>query len=520
MDKNDREMAEKHKIEGEKPADNVLLRRVDWRFLLSNPKPAKSIIFGGAGLKEPLTIISECVIDASTDLMDSNFELAVASEPNTEIIQEIFSALKPGGDCYIEWLLPPFARIRSLETKLAAAGFCNIESYIPIPNQIQLPAKIWVPLNAPEAIDYSLKLYFKGNGKKTFIKRMRDIIWSLGPKPIAVFPWLLSSKPNNLLISTVAQKPALHPKNHQETKKLMLTEGEDIDNKPILFIFIKGEKNPSSVIKTTRVAKYAYELENETRTLKRLENQYPGLDGIPKVLFTDCSSGLFTVGETFIDGIQVSKIITKENYRDLAFKTTLWLIKLGMETKMPNQSGTRLAHTMLSELITHLNISEEIAEETEPIINSLRFRYSVCGHRDLAPQNVLMDVKGNLGVIDWEDSSLIWVPALDLIFFLTLQNFYLENAWETGKYLEAYRNLLNPSTFAGGVFNECLNLYSSQFEIDFEDRKALRILAIMTWLHAHMPDFINNPSHLTNNMFFHLWEEELTYSRIHLPSAK
>lgn len=168
----------------------------------------------------------------------------------------------------------------------------------------------------------------------------------------------------------------------------------------------------------------------------------------------------------------------------------------------------------------HLNISEEIAEKTKTIINNLRFRYSVCGHRDLAPQNVLMDVKGNLGVIDWEESSLIWVPALDLIFFLTLQNFYLENAWETGKYLEAYRNLLNPSTFAGGVFNECLNLYSSQFEIDFEDRKALRILAIMTWLHAHMPDFINNPSHLTNNMFFHLWEEELTYSRIHLPSAK
>ena len=508
-------MDEQRKIEDEKPADNVLLRRVDWRFLLSNPKPAKSIIFGGTGLKEPLTIISECVIEASTDLKDSDFELAVASEPNTETIQKIFSALKPGGDCYVEWLLTPFARTKSLEAKLAAAGFCNIKSYIPIPNQIQHPAKIWVPLNAPEAINYSLKLYFKNNGKKTFIRRIREILWLLGPKPIAAFPWLLSSRPNNLLISTVAQKPTLHPKNHQTTSKLMLTEGEDLDNKPTLFPFIKGERNPSSVIKTTRVARYAYQLENETKTLQSLE-RYPGLSGIPKVLFADYSSGFFTVGETFIEGIQVSKIITKGNYRDLALKTTSWLIKLGMETKMPNQYGSRLAHSMLSELTTHLNISEEIVEETRPIINNLRFRYSVCGHRDLAPQNVLMDAKGNLGVIDWEESSLIWVPALDLIFFLTLQNFYLENAWETGKYLEAYRNLLNPATFAGGVFNECLNLYSSQFEIDFEDRRALRILAIMTWLHAHMPDFINNPSHLANNVFYNLWEEELI--RLKTPS--
>lgn len=493
----------------EKPGYD-LIRRADWRFLLSNPKPVKSIFFGGNVFKDVLEIISEHVIDSSTNPADTDFELAAPYEPDTETIGEIFSILRPGGDCYIEWRLPLFARIKSLEMKLAATGFRNIRSYIPIPNLIYHPARIWIPIDAPEAISYSLSLYFKDANKKNFIKKAREILWSLSPKLIALFPWLLSRRPNNLLISTTARKPALSPNNHhREAKRLMLTEGDDIDNKPVFFLFAEKEKYPSSVIKVTRLAEYAYQLENEVKILQTIEQEYPGVKGIPKVLFADHSSGFFTVGESCIPGTQVSKILTKKNYRDLALKTTSWLIELGVETRTTNRHGTELSDSVLSELITHLDISDGMAQRTGTIIKGLRLRYSVCEHRDFAPQNVLIDTEGNLGVIDWEESRLIGIPALDLIFFLILLSLNLENVWRTGKHREAYRNLLNPDTFTGGVFSECTDLYLSKLEIDPGEKDGLRILAILTWIHTHKAEFVNNQPSLSSHVFYHLWEEEL-----------
>lgn len=493
----------------EKPCDD-LIRRADWRFLLSNPRPSKSIFFGGNVFKNVLAIISEHVTDSSTNPHDTDFELAAAYEPDTETIGEIFSTLKPGGDCYIEWRLPPFVRIQSLETKLAAAGFENIKSYIPIPNLIYHPTRIWIPIDAPEAINYSLSLYFKNADKKNFIKKAREIFWSLSPRLIMLFPWLLSRRPNNFLISTTARKPALNLNNdYQKASRLMLTEGDDIDNKPVFFVFAEKEEYPSSVIKITRVAKYAYELENEQKILQTIELKYPGVNGTPKVLFADYSSGFFTVEETCIQGSQISKIVTKKNFRDVALKTTSWLIKFGIETKTTNRHGTELSNSVLSEIITHLDINDEMAQRTGTIIKGLRLCYSVCEHRDFAPQNVLIDTEGNLGVIDWEESRLIGIPALDLIFFLVLLSFDLDNAWRTGKHREVYRKLLNPDTFVGCVFNECTDLYFSKLDIDPKEKDALRILAILTWIHTHKVEFINNGQDLTGHVFYHLWEEEL-----------
>ena len=94
---------------------NLILRRADWRFLLSNPRPKKSFVFGGGILKDAVAMVSESTVDSSFNYNDTDFELAIATDPDDKIIDEIFSVLKPGENCYIEWNLTPFCNLKSIE---------------------------------------------------------------------------------------------------------------------------------------------------------------------------------------------------------------------------------------------------------------------------------------------------------------------------------------------------------------------------------------------------------------------
>ena len=160
-------------------------------------------------------------------------------------------------------------------------------------------------------------------------------------------------------------------------------------------------------MKIPKIKRYEYLLENEGKTLRTLERS---IDGIPKVLFVDNSTGLLSIGETFLHGSPLSKLIT---------------------------------------------------------------------------------------------------PAVDLIFFLILANFHMENAWETVKFLKVYGNIFDPSTLAGEVYEECTNLYKNEIGIEHTNLRAFHIIAFISWLHIRIRNFIEHPTDLINNTYFRLWKEEL-----------
>lgn len=272
-----------------------------------------------------------------------------------------------------------------------------------------------------------------------------------------------------------------------------------------------------------RTNEYSYLLENEVNTLRVLEESYPDINGIPKIPFSNNNSGTLTVRETYIGGTQISKVVTRKNYRDLALKATSWLVKLSMATKTVDTLNSNLAKTTLSDITSSLGtaLDKKLIQDTNYIIYKLKLPYAVCEHGDFATQNVLIDSKGNLGVIDWEDSCLYCLPASDLIFFHILLNLHLEDAWKTGKFREAYRNILDRTTFAGSIFDECITAYMTELGIALEETQALRLTTLLAWLHIHLNDLISiaNPEKIRNSLFVGLWEEELRlYHRTHISS--
>ena len=187
---------------------NLILRRADWRFLLSNLRPKKSIVFGGGILKDAVELVSESTVDSSLYYNDTDFELAAATDPDDKIIDEIFSVLKPGENCYIEWNVTPFCKLKSIETKLETAGFENITFYMPEPNPFHSPARIWIPLGVPSAINYSFNIDSSDNKfKVNLITKLRYFFWSLNPKLFSGFPVLFSSSLKGLLVASIACKP-------------------------------------------------------------------------------------------------------------------------------------------------------------------------------------------------------------------------------------------------------------------------------------------------------------------------
>src|SRR5215831_2449121 len=82
---------------------NKLLRRVDWRFLLPNSRPTKSICFAKGLLAEAVELISESVVDASFPDPPGDCDLAVAVNPSPATLRAAWAALRPGGGSYTEW---------------------------------------------------------------------------------------------------------------------------------------------------------------------------------------------------------------------------------------------------------------------------------------------------------------------------------------------------------------------------------------------------------------------------------
>ncbi len=79
---------------------NKLLRRAEWRFLLPNPQPAKTICFADGLLAESAQTISQRVVTRS---QASDCDLAIATNPGRNTLRQAWDALRPGGSCYIEW---------------------------------------------------------------------------------------------------------------------------------------------------------------------------------------------------------------------------------------------------------------------------------------------------------------------------------------------------------------------------------------------------------------------------------
>jgi hypothetical protein len=473
---------------------NRLLRRVDWRYLLANPNPEKSICFTNGILKQAVEAISSSL--ANADQANSReCELAVAINPTDAILKSARDALAPDGEIYTEWYFPWVGGINGVRRRLEKFGFTDITCYWAWPPPRFASPLYWLPVNSSKVLRYHFRNRPASSSIGLRIARFTlQMLVALGLHSYFLMP-----------VSAIARKPALERrkgfheyinteivrqwqhwglgKEPSRLTWLLWTPGHRSVSKIVTMVFSDMREIPNLVIKIPRSDVAARALNAEARNLAILSTRKPLPGGVPHLFFTLDWKGSPVVCEAFVSGIPIYTYLNRDNYHDLAMKVTHWLIDLaeGSVASPRSEWWHRLVGSAISDFdqtFGHAYTPKELSC-IRTALNSLNDLPLVFEQRDCSPWNVLIDRQGDITVVDWESAEPNGLPALDLIYFLTHLSFFLEGAMESGKYMDAYRIANNPETFTGKRNKECQRLYCEKTNIDVATFQSLRLL---TWL--------------------------------------
>jgi hypothetical protein len=96
---------------------------------------------------------------------------------------------------------------------------------------------------------------------------------------------------------------------------------------------------------------------------------------------------------------------------------------------------------------------------------------------------VVLGAGGEPTLLDWESAEPDGLPGMDLVYFLANCAFVLDGAIESGRTVESYGRMLDPSTPYGRVAAESFERYCDALGVDSEDLRRIRLLC---WIvHSH-----------------------------------
>jgi hypothetical protein len=541
---------------------NPLLRRVDWRFLLPNAQPQYSLCLADGLLAAGVRAISKKVVSPQ-QTPKRTCDLAVMVNPNAEDLRVAWSALQPGGTCYIEWYapygLPLLGETQNIQRKLKSSGFIDVECYWvwPLPNRAT--PLFWLPMEAPEALRY-----FLTNRPQTHSLLARTIrsLWQWAVQTQIIAPvCTIARKPDeprteqhkselqphqalsapietmeHALHELVCRHMSLKEDEHEWNRTagstrdhlswLLLTGGLRSVNKVIALVFAEHQQEPSLIVKMPRVAESIPLLHQEARVLQAVHALLPdgsARRGVPRVLFFEECAGRLALGETVLTGVPLFTRLRRDNFHALALKVTDWLSELAAHRSLQPRAlwWERLVESVLTDFERNFGavVDAAMLHETRAVLNTLDTLPLVCEQRDFSPWNVLMDAHDELIVLDWESAELNGLPALDLLYFLAYWAFFLDGAMDSHRFVESYRATLDPHAFTGSIIAECLSNYVQRIGLE---PTALRPLRVLLWLiHARSEykhfssDVAGQPTvdKLRQSVFVKLWAEELRAGR-------
>ena len=535
---------------------NRVLRRADWRFLLPNPSPTRTLSLSDGLLREAISAISRVTVTPE-EQASGECDLAVVADPDAARLGAALDALAPGGYCYCEWR-PRRSVVRGARrarAALEAAGFEDVRCYWAWPHPARGLTQFWLPLDAPEAQDYLLTHRpSEGSRTRRFLQATRRRMWStaarldLVPPSCAVarkpsFPLddaeatsdgrpAADSSFSSLVTATGVAKmvgSSWHdrPLDRRPDARswLLLTGGPRSISKVVGLVFSDGERQPQAAVKMARVPEAETSLVREAAMLRAIHALSPnGVPGVPRLLWSRLDTGAVTLVESVLSGEAIRTVLRQDNYRDLALTATHWLVRLAGESRQEfgGSVAGRIIDAALADFRANFGsvVDSDLLSRSETAVSRLKDLTLpiVCEHRDFSPWNVLRAPDGELAVLDWEGAELQGLPALDLIYFLAHLTFFYDRATETvAQQRDSYRRLLDGSATTGNVVCECLTSYAERVGLATDLLPALRLL---TWLiHARSEyrrltaDASGQPSHeaLRDSLFVALWEEELIH---------
>lgn len=475
-------------------SQNELLRRADWRFLLAQPAPGRSVCYAPGLLRAATANVSRELV-APAQAAPGSCDLAVAADPSRAVLAQAYAALAPGGACYTEWAGRRLGGPACIRRRLAAAGFTNIQCYWRWP---AAAPRAWLPLGStPGPLHYLVGQLLEQRRLGSMLHGILVAALRWGLKlgllgPICVTarrPGGPAEQPMDLPGALRAEElAAAGGPGPDRWAVLLLTGGQRALNKLIGLVFCERERTPRLVLKLPRVADSVPALEREAAVLRGAQ----ALEGaserqIPRVLFCDAGWGVAWLGQTTLTGTPLRTLVRPASFQPLALQATDWLIDLaGPSQPSPRAAWWgRLVAPLLAEieLLYGPVIDPQRWQESCAILAALGDLPLVCAHRDFTPWNVLAH-QGRLAVFDWESADLQGLPLLDLLYFLANLAFCCEGTLGTGRECDTYRVLLDPATAIGAVAQECIARYCRRLAIGPAQIRALRVLLWL--LHARL----------------------------------
>ena len=524
---------------------NRLLRRADWRFLLPDACPRKSMSFATGALGQAVAEVSQATVPARLDPV-ADCDLVVAENPDRATLRAAQAALRPGGSLYAEWRSPLAGGEPGIRDRLVAAGFRDVQCYWAWPQPDRQAAAFWLPLGSSTALRFfqsSLAISTSPWGRALY--DMRWLLWSTAKNARLLFPIsAVARKPLDVtlpraLVTSVAppsnpregssssvfrpsscdvRRTQRHPWEGNRSSILdgikrdwvhwgldappqrlawfLLMGGYRSVNKIVGLVFADAESTPRLAVKMPRVPDSIPALEKEALTLRAIHDVRPGgVPGVPRTLAYQHYGGVPTLVETALTGAPVWAILRPDNYRQIALQATDWLLNLIYRGPAQPRAEwwERLAEPALNDFERNFGsiVDANQLHETRCALSRLGDLPMVVEQRDFSPWNVLIAGDGELIVLDWESAELQGLPVLDLIYFLTYLAFLLEGVPILGgvklpQARKAYQASMTPHTFTGRVLDECMTRYAQAAGLAPASLSPLRLLA---WLIHSRSDY-------------------------------
>ncbi len=524
---------------------NTLLRRVDWRFLLPNPRPRKTVCYAAGTIGDAVALISDTVVIRGRDSA-VDCDLAVAVNPDAATLRAAWNALRPGGSLYVEWRSCDLTTGASAR-RLRRLGFRDVLSYWPYPNPAWCFPQLWVPLESRGALQYCLD-HDPGFGSIGFVLRrmarsiIAHVLWQ--PRVWSMCTTAMKPHADRDGESQPLRDAAADRLDRQRTLRtgifetirrrwdewglgtppdgltwLLLTRGGHSSNKIVAAVIGEAHTTPCIAIKMARTPEGAAAVQREARNLEALAGRPLRIGVVPRPLFCQTHAGVLTVAETFIPGRLMTSRLTRRTFRDLVRRGADWLTALATPTG-PSPSPAAWT-TMLDRTLAEFESSfgavldRTMLHQTYTALSALEPLPAVFEHRDFSPTNIVITPHDQLGVLDWESAEPAGIPFLDLIYFVTNAAFIVDNVWGCGPYRDSYRRTWDSATIVGAVVGETIARYARATGIHSPDLSALRLLVWLIHSRSEYTRLVATSGSAPGNdalrksLFFSLWETEL-----------
>jgi glycosyltransferase involved in cell wall biosynthesis len=423
------------------------------------------------------------------------------SQRNPLVRRQDWRFLLPDAELLAHWRLPRPGGIGWARRRAEAAGYTDVRVYWAGPLPHRLP-QFWLPVESEAATDYLLAT----RAPRSFVARLLRHLWCLVRGAGLLAPiYVVGRREGGADEGGIPLSPAC--------PLLLLTTGHRSINKAVGLAFEDESEKPSKAAKFARVAEAEPGLEREAVVLRRLREERPDLEGVPRLVGRGSRDGRLAVVQEAVAGESLLDALRPDNFEEIAMEVTGLLVHLARSPRSRPDPAWR--RRLVDEPLEWFERCFWPNPEAGSVLAGLDDMQLTVEHRDCSPWNVLMTPAGAPVLLDWESAEPEGLPGLDLIYFLANCAFVLDAALESGRTRETYARLLDPSTPHGAVAARAIAEYTAALGISAADFRRLRLLC---WIvhsrsdHRHLQlEYGGTPPKeaLQRSIFAGLVDEEL-----------